>query len=93
MKGTIKSQILKALHERHGNGTFRYTDIVKEVLVQRGIISDHSEYDWREHRGYYACAINQYNSNYMYVCTKRNPWKLERVGTLGKAHQYRVVSC
>lgn len=93
MKGTIKSQILQALHSRHGNGRFRYTDIVKEVLVQRGIISDHSLYDWRVHRGYYACAINRYNSNYMYVCTQKNPWRLERVWVQGNQLEYRVIDC
>jgi hypothetical protein len=90
----VKSKILKALHDKFGNELFTYTDIVKEVCVQHGSITDHSEYNWRIHRGQYACAINCYGGNdYLYKCTKRNPWRLEQVWTLGKSNMYRVVDC
>ena len=92
----VKTKILKALHDKFGNELFTYTDIVKEVCVQRGIISDHSEYNWRIHRGQYADAITRYGGNdYMYNCTKRNPWRLEHVWTNipTHSHMYRVVDC
>jgi hypothetical protein len=93
MKGTIKSQILSSLHDQFGNAPFRYTDIVKQVLLSRGIINSPSEYDWKVDRGYYACAITRYNSEYLYKCTSRNPWRLvKEIGPNGKS-QYRVESC
>ncbi len=93
MKGTIKSQILSSLHREFGNTPFRYTDIVKQVLLSRGIINSPSEYDWKTHRGYYACAITCYNSEYLYKCTKRNPWRLVTgISPKGKT-EYRVENC
>jgi hypothetical protein len=93
MEGTIKSQILSSLHGQFGNTPFTYTDIVKQVLLSRGIINSPSEYDWKTHRGYYACAINCYNSEYLYKCTTRNPWRLVKgISPNGKT-QYRVENC
>lgn len=94
MVKTRKMQILEGLATRFGNGQFKYTDIVKEVLVTRGIIATHADYNWREHRGYYSCAINQYPSKnqYMYISTERSPMRLVRDYT-GTSTRYRVLGC
>jgi hypothetical protein len=93
MKGIIKSQILSSLHSHFGNTPFKYTDIVKHVLMNRGIINSPSEYNWETHRGYYSCAINRYNSEYLYNCTTKNPWRLvKEIGPNGKP-RYRVENC
>lgn len=60
-KTTKKSQIFDNLQKRFGNKTFRYTDITIAALMVNGWIAEPSEYDWREHRGYYACIITGYS--------------------------------
>jgi hypothetical protein len=79
---------MRALKNRFGDGEFSYTDIVKEVLLVNGEITDLSEYDWRKHRGYYAGTISKW-WGYFYKSTPQNPWRLVVVYVDDKP-RYRV---
>jgi hypothetical protein len=88
MKTTVKYNVLKSLRERFGEQTFTYTDIVKEFLIHNGVIAKHEDYNWRDHRGYYACAISCYSGDYLYNYSKTSPLRLVRYE--GEAVRYGV---
>lgn len=77
---TKKAQILDYLTEQWGSSTFRYTDITIAALMVNGLIQDPSEYDWREHRGYYACVITGYSGDYMFKPSKGDTRRLDVIG-------------
>jgi hypothetical protein len=89
---TKKTQILNYLTEKWGSGTFRYTDITIAALMVNGLIQDPSEYNWKEHRGYYACAITGYSGDYMFKSSKRESRGLRTVREASGKKRYRIVT-
>ena len=90
MKITKKSRLLTALENKFGNTNFRYTDMVKEMLIINGYINNVSEYRPADHRGYYATNLTAYSSEYLYSPSVNDPRHLTVVYTESGSKRYCI---
>ena len=89
VKKSVKFNVLSSLYQRFGSRTFKYTGIVKEILLHNGWIKSYEDYNWRIHRGYYAVSLTGYSSDYFFNFSKTCPLRLVKTSNNGKS-AYRV---